>query len=119
MNKLDFKKKKAFKRQNSMLPKLEDFGDMEDNDEIGQENAKMRWSVEMNRKKTNRDIGDCMLSKMPRDLLASETAGSVYVPKKKTKGSKRPRASSQVDNDDATVRADSVMSMDESVVGSA
>jgi hypothetical protein len=35
MTKLDFKKKKAFKRQNSMIPKLEDFGDMEDNDEIG------------------------------------------------------------------------------------
>lgn len=52
---------------------------------------------------------------MVKDILASETAGSAYVPKKKAKSpsKKRPRAASQIDNDDATVRADSVVSFED------
>lgn len=44
-NKLDFGKTKSFKRQNSYAPMLEDFGDMDDFDNIATNVKQMRTSL--------------------------------------------------------------------------
>ena len=57
---------------------------------------KLRCSLDFQRKAFNREVKDVMEKDMVKDVLASETAGSVYVPKKKAKSpsKKRPRAAS-------------------------
>jgi len=73
-------------------------------------------SVDLGRKNKNRDIGDCMFANMPKYFMASETAGSVYVPKKKTKTTRK--AHSQIDDDEVAVRSGTAMSFDGESQGS-
>ena len=59
--KVEFQKKRAFKRQNSYIPDLEEFGDIEDDDNLKRNINKMRRSVNPTKKREvlNQNIQDC------------------------------------------------------------
>ena len=77
---IEYKKNKAFKRQNSYLPQLDEFGDIDDNDQIKQGMRHLRLSIDpaKGRVKLNPMIRDVTWYRLEKDILAaSDTQGSV------------------------------------------
>ena len=78
--KIEFKKQKVFKRQNSYNPQLDEFGDIDDNDACKIGLKKLRLSIDpvKNRAKLNPIVRDVTWYRLEKDILAaSETQGSV------------------------------------------
>jgi hypothetical protein len=60
--KLEMKKKDLFKRTNSFTPRLDDFGHMDDVDNIGHADLRMRRSIQLEgRDKAHTRVADCTL----------------------------------------------------------
>ena len=51
LSKMDFKKFKAFRRQNSYIPQLDEFGDLDDADNLKDNLTSMRRSIDAGRKR--------------------------------------------------------------------
>ena len=81
--KVEFKKSKGFKRQNSYLPQMEEFGDMDDADMLKKGAVAMRRSLDPNKKRElfNTKIGDITMHRLTKDIMAasiSESMGNTF-----------------------------------------
>lgn len=65
---VEFTRAKAFKRQNSYVPLLEDFGDIDDADNLKRETAKARRSFKKDRKKLVSVVADCIKARFDADV---------------------------------------------------
>ena len=77
---MEYKKNKAFKRQNSYIPQLDEFGDIDDADQCKVGLRKLRLSIDpvRGRQKLNPMIRDVTQHRLEKDMLAaSDTQGSV------------------------------------------
>lgn len=77
--KVDFNKHRAFKRQNSYVPELEEFGDIADDDELKRNIKKMRRSVDPAKKRENLNVNiqDCAQHRLVKDIMAQSVTDSM------------------------------------------
>ena len=77
--KIDFKKSKGFKRQNSYLPQLEEFGDIDDADALKFNFAKMRKSLNPMKPREiyNTKVEDVMQHRLEKDIMAASVSDSM------------------------------------------
>mmetsp|Transcript_13179 Transcript_13179/g.17911 ORF Transcript_13179/g.17911 Transcript_13179/m.17911 type:complete len:203 (+) Transcript_13179:1587-2195(+) len=70
--KVEFARSRAFKRQNSYLPQLEEFGDIDDSDALKRNIGKMRRSVNPCKKREalNPRVEDVAQHRLIKDILA-------------------------------------------------
>lgn len=88
-SRVEFKREKAFKRQNSYVPILEDFGDIDDVDNLKTETAKVRRSFKKDRKKLVSVVTDVIKARYDADM-ANESDGESNGNKPNNKGPKQP-----------------------------
>ena len=79
--KVDFPKSRAFKRQNSYDPLLEEFGDIDDADALKRNMGKMRRSIDPNKKRTAllpriEDRCKHRLNNTPLNVSVTESVGT-------------------------------------------
>lgn len=77
-NRIEFTKKKVFKRQNSYAPILDDFGDIDDADRVKHETARVRRSFKKDRKKLVTMVADCLLHRLDKDVFGGSEGDSGY-----------------------------------------
>ena len=78
-NKIDFKKNKGFRRQNSYLPELDEFGDIDDADNLKINMTKMRRSLDFAKKREvfNVVIKDVCVHRLEKDIMAQSVSDSM------------------------------------------
>lgn len=78
--KVEFKKAKAFGRQNSYTPQLEEFGDIDDADAFRKNMGKMRRSYDLGKKREpkNTVVKDIALHRLEKDIMAVSVTDSMY-----------------------------------------
>jgi hypothetical protein len=74
-DKLDFKREKAFKRQNSYTPLLDDFVEYDERNEIKDKLDDLRRSFKVDRKPAKTVVKDCIITRFEADVYSS-VAGS-------------------------------------------
>jgi len=77
--KIDFPKSRAFKRQNSYEPQLEEFGDIDDSDALKRNIAKIRRSINPNKKRETilARVDDVCQHRIVKDILAQSVTDSL------------------------------------------
>ena len=70
--KIEFKKVRGFKRQNSYIPQLDEFGDIDDADNLKENMVKMRRSIDHGKKREifNTQVKDVPLHRLEKDIMA-------------------------------------------------
>ena len=78
-NKIEFKKAKGFRRQNSYLPELDEFGDIDDADNLKVNITKMRRSLDFAKKREvfNVVIKDVCMHRLEKDIMAQSVSDSM------------------------------------------
>ena len=76
---MDFKKFKAFRRQNSYIPQLDEFGDLDDADNLKDNLTSMRRSIDAGRKRDvfNVKVQDVVMHRLEKDIMAASVSDSM------------------------------------------
>lgn len=77
--KVEFKKARGFKRQNSYVAQLDEFGDIDDSDALKYNITKIRRSLEPTKKREimNTKVKDCTMHRLQKDILAQSVTDSL------------------------------------------
>ena len=78
-SKIEFKKAKGFRRQNSYIPQLEEFGDIDDADNLKINLVKMRRSIDHTKKRElmNVVVKDVAMHRLEKDIMAQSVSDSM------------------------------------------
>ena len=78
LDKVEFKKHKAFQRKNSYVPHLEDFGDIDDQDAVKKNVGKVRRSIDAVKRRAPLQVvvKDVMQHRLEKDIMAASITDS-------------------------------------------
>ena len=77
--KVEFKKARGFKRQNSYIPQLDEFGDIDDADQLKRNFGKIRRSLDPVKKRevVNTVVKDVAQHRLEKDIMAQSVTDSL------------------------------------------
>ena len=86
--KIEFKKVRGFKRQNSYIPQLDEFGDIDDADNLKENMVKMRRSIDHGKKREifNTQVKDVPLHRLEKDIMAQSVSDSMHTGMQDSRG---------------------------------